>query len=562
MISRRGFLKGGAIGMAAIGAAGLSGCTSAAPLPQTGTKPKNDWLGTPEIVSESGISKVVDCDVVVVGAGVAGSSAALSAVEEGAHTVLIEKSTVGSTPATWIGAVNTSLYANEGIVYDEEAKADIVNDLMWHANYRADQRLIKLWIEKSGEAVDWYCERCVSDGTMSVVLETDLKETNGKHLSPAIAHVPIMGEPKEFGPNEAGLRNSTKVLVNLAVSQGLELYENTTGKYLLTSEDGFVTGIVATDADGNHIQFNASKGVILCTGGYMANGQMREALNPIQHKTTTVQEEMMLNCTGDGIKMGLWANGYMNDLHWWMENERGLPSGRLWKPGTQPWLRTDCWGNRFCNEDAPYDYNAYSASLNPGHHYWVIWDENYWEDIERFGTTICSRLNAVRGAANTGVASRSKEEFYERWIKPYIESGEIVTGSSLDELVEQMKTLDDRINGETLKATVERYNELSEIGMDEDFGKLAFRLSTVKDAPFYATWLCGYSICNLDGLRINENIECITEDGVAIPGLYAAGNDTGGYYGISYPWYYGGLNCGFGVTFGYLAGKNAASRKI
>ena len=72
--------------------------------------------------------------------------------------------------------------------------------------------------------------------------------------------------------------------------------------------------------------------------------------------------------------------------------------------------------------------------------------------------------------------------------------------------------------------------------------------------------MTGSAICNLDGLRINENVEVIDAAGKPIPGLYAAGNDQGGFYGMSYPWYYAGLNCGRTVTFARLAAKHAAHR--
>lgn len=564
-MSRRLFLKGALIGGVGVAATGMVGCTPQQPgnsaaegaVESSSDAVSEGWLGAPLDASTLEIKETVDADVVIAGAGVAGITAALTAVEEGAKTVLIEKGEDVSTRAHWLGAINSKLYEEAGIHYGEQDRADIVNDLMWHASYRADQRLIQLWFDKSGEAMDWYTERCESDGTMKVLIETDTKDTGGRHMSICQAHVPALTPTSEMGPNETGLKYSNTILLNMAINQGLEFRNLQTAVQLVQSEDGTVTGIIATDADGNYIQYNASKGVILCTGGYVGNEQMCKALNPAQFVTSNRSSAN----TGEGIKMGLWAGGLMSDLHWWMDNDRGMVvSGKIWRAGSQPWLRTDCYGNRFCNEDVPYDYGTYAGSLLPGHRWWCLFDDSYWNDLESFGTTICSRMFPKPGAINSEQVCHSKEEFREVYIDPFIESGDMVQADSIEELVEKMKSIDDRAELDTFKATIDRYNELCAKGVDEDFGKLPFRMGEVSTPPFYAVCVTGVSICNLDGLRVNENIEVIDENGKAIPGLYAAGNDQGGFFGMSYPWYYGGTCAGKAMTFARIAAKNAASK--
>ena len=112
---------------------------------------------------------------------------------------------------------------------------------------------------------------------------------------------------------------------------------------------------------------------------------------------------------------------------------------------------------------------------------------------------------------------------------------------------------------EALKATVERYNELCAKGVDEDFGKMGSRLVGIAEPPFYAMHMIAgaHGLAALDGLRVNTNLEVLDPDGAAIKGLYAVGNDQGGFYGMSYPWYYGGLHAGKNVTFARLAVKHA-----
>ena len=436
-------------------------------------------------------------------------------------------------------------------------RATIVNDLMWHALYRADQRLIQLWFDKSGEMMDWYTDHLNQDGSVTVMIETAQKETGGLHMSPPTAHVPVLGQWTVMGPNETGINYAGEVLLGQAIEQGLDYREGYAGKELIQDEAGRVIGLYAKNAEGGVVRVNASKGVILCTGGYVGNIEMARQLNPIQFETSSLSG---MGNPGDGIKMGVWAGAGFSDLHWWMDNDRGIPMGGIWRPGSQPWLRTDVYGNRFCNEDVPYDFGVYAGSLNPDHLWWDIYDDNFWYDLEQFGTTICSRMFPVEGAINSEQVMHSKEEFYDHYMAPNIEKGAMVVADSIEELAEVMAGLDPRINVEILKATIDRYNELCEKGVDEDFGKLAFRMQPVNQPPYYAILQRGVSICNLDGLRVNTDCQCIDDQGLPIAGLYAAGNDAGGFFGMSYPWYYGGICCGKAITFARIAAKHAAAQ--
>lgn len=555
-VSRRAFLKG-AMGAGAVVCAEtvLAGCSRENSLetPVAATGPSPSWRDAPDPIDESLISSTIDVDLVVVGAGVGGITAALTGIEEGASVLLLEKEEGLAAGSHWIGAVNTKYYLDKGVSYD---RAAIVNDLMWHASYRADQRLIQLWYDNSTEAVEWYLDRCTSDGSMSVMIELDQKDTGGAHMSPSIAHVPILGTPTEMGPNESGLHYSNRILLDLAIANGLDYRDHTQALQLVQDETGRVTGLIAENSEG-YLLCNAAKGVILCTGGYIANEEMREDLNPAQNASSMAAAPVAPGCTGDGIKMATWVGAALSDVHWWMDSDRGILAGGNWRPGSQPWLKLDCFGNRFCNEDAPYDYGAYAGSLCPGHVWWNVFDDNYWEALESYGTTICSRMYPKSGAVNSELVMHSKDEFYAEYIAPNIERGIMIEAPSLDDLAKAMKEQDDRLDPNIFEQSLQRYNELCRKGVDEDFGKLPRRMKAVETGPFYAIQLTGSSICTLDGIRINESINAIDKSGYPIEGLYLAGNDQGGFYGMSYPWYYGGLNCGRTVTFARLAAKNA-----
>ena len=129
-------------------------------------------------------------------------------------------------------------------------------------------------------------------------------------------------------------------------------------------------------------------------------------------------------------------------------------------------------------------------------------------------------------------------------------------GWSQEELAEKLG-----LPKETLTATVERYNELYDKGVDEDFGKEAHRMSALRTAPFYGAKNCGYILCTMDGIQIDLNMNAVDTEGNAIPGLYVVGNDSGAYFSATYPNLSTGAACGRTVTFGRRAGRIAAEQE-
>ena len=112
---------------------------------------------------------------------------------------------------------------------------------------------------------------------------------------------------------------------------------------------------------------------------------------------------------------------------------------------------------------------------------------------------------------------------------------------------------------ETFAATVARYNELAEKGVDEDFGKEGYRLSKLVQAPFYGVRQAGgYMLCTMDGIRIDETMHAVTEAGEPIEGLYVCGDMSGNFFHGSYPNLLAGCAAGRSATFARLAGKIAA----
>lgn len=241
-----------------------------------------------------------------------------------------------------------------------------------------------------------------------------------------------------------------------------------------------------------------------------------------------------------------------------MSSDRSTEGGG-WTPGSQPWLRVNKFGERFCNEDAPYDFGANAGAMNPGNDWWNIFDSKYWDAMTKYHTTICSRMVPAPGAVCTTLVPTDADSFFEMYIAPQLESGNMVQADTLDELATKMQEKSPDITVESLAKTLERYNELCDKGVDDDFGKIGFRMVGVTEPPYYAMHMITgeTGLAALDGLRVNTNLEVVDAQGNAIRGLYAVGNDQGGFYGMSYPWYYGGLHAGKNLTFARLAVKHA-----
>ena len=138
-----------------------------------------------------------------------------------------------------------------------------------------------------------------------------------------------------------------------------------------------------------------------------------------------------------------------------------------------------------------------------------------------------------------------------------IENGNVLTAQTIEELAQKME-----VPVETFKATVARYNELARNGKDLDFGKHPDRLTTIEKPLFYACKMEARYMVILGGLKVNTKLQVLDTERNAIPGLYAAGNVSGSFFGNQYPTTVPGLTHSRAWTFGRLAGLNAAAEKV
>ena len=503
-ISRRSFLAGTAL--ASTGAVlGLAGC---APKENKGAEEANaetgstssDWLGSEPTVQESDIVETIDTEFLIVGAGTGGLFAACAAGEEGIETFVLEKYN-GGVVRDDVGGVNSRLQQESGYTMDLQ---EYLLDMNHYAAGQCNLNLHKTWYEKSGETIDWY-ETVLDQYGVKLWHEAaeEKHETNYKHW--ATGHSPAWPED--------GSLNGFTVLSDYAEKTGHVTFRYNTPMVKLVVEGDKVVGAIGKGENG-YIQVNASKGVLVSTGGYGINVDMQKALQP--HTTSLYGfNSAQPGCEGDGIKACLWAGAKMDDTHSSMLFDRGgLPAdslggadcgvGALFWMGSQPWLKVNLNGERFCNESGTYDFVLHSDAQQPGSIHVTLWDADFATYAEQFDMHGCSRLFPFDNGAAPNIPIQAVMGMNEELAaKGYIQKAD-----TLEELAGKLG-----LPADALIATVERNNENYDNQVDPDFGKEPFRLSPVRNPPFYGIRNTGMLLCTMDGININTQGQALRADG-------------------------------------------------
>ncbi len=525
-------------------------------------KNASDWLGDAPEISEDEITETLDTEVLVVGCGTGGWITAMTAAEEGAKVLVVEKGENPTGIREDIGAIDSKIQL-AGYEQFPEMKIDrmeALQEIVRYASGYVDSDLVKVWIENSAEMVDWLTELMEKTGNWRMEWEGGIgnQDDPGRDKAYATGHSPQRTE--NAGPDVT--TNST--FQAHCDELGVEWKLSTALVRLIQDDSGKVTGIIAQDQNDEHyVRINASKGVILATGGYASNTEMMLALQPM---TMKMKVNIPIGSKGDGsgIKAMLWAGAEMDPCHASMMFNRAscLPTetagyettGKWFWFGEQPFLKVNLKGERFCNESGPYEFMLHSMYMQPYHTYCDIFDANNKEYCEKFDEVGCCRLFKFDNGA---ISNRDYDSCWASMVEgdeSMLAQGYLLQADTLEELAEKLD-----IPAEAFVKTVERYNELCEKGVDEDYGKESHRMTPVDTAPFYGVRTCAWHLTTLDGCRINTDMQVLREDGTPIEGLYATGDCTGGFFANNYPNLFTGLACGRTMTFGRRAAKIVAS---
>jgi fumarate reductase flavoprotein subunit len=468
----------------------------------------------PAPVPARSIKETVATEVVVVGGGISGISAALSAAEAGAGVILIEKMPTYQNRGADNGFVGSRLQKKLGIEINTD---ELILQLMKYAANKPDQRLLRLWAAWSGKCADWL-----------------LDMTDAAGLEVSISHHPLPDSydaaseyyPAYLSAHQFDQRKMVGCLLDNAVRKGVDVRFNIRAEQLLREGNGRVTGVVAKNKDGDYIQFNAKKAVVLCTGDYSYNDDMMAKYCP----PAAYLASKLRTSTGDGHLMAMWAGAVMEPAP-----HAPMTHGFAGPLGNAPFLQVNTVGERFQNEDVPSQSYTNAVERQPGQVAWQVFDAGYPEELPAMGI-------------GHGKINRADDEMQQAVKSVALQA------DTIEELGEKMG-----VPVETFKATVARYNELARQGKDLDFGKRPDRLTTVEKPPYYAG-KGGYEmLVVMGGINVNTRLQPLDADWKVIPGLYAGGNVIGNRFAVDYPLICPGISHGMALTFGRIAGTNAAT---
>ena len=557
-ITRRNFLTG-ATAAGALAAFGLAGCAptakgdreekpaasvdGVAPSVFEGLVPA--WLGLAPEIAESDITETRTCDLLIVGAGNGGMAAAAYAANSGVDFIIAEQNMAVGATRHWYGAVNTVECKEAGLEVDT---GRLINEIARAANYKCDQRVIRTWMDESADMHEFVKGILADEG-----LKVDFDSDTGLGIGGTDYYVPPIQHTYVTQDGGRGEKSRNEIFEEYIQKKGHEVSYGLKLAKLAQDDGGRVTGAVFETSDG-FVKIDAAKGVLLATGGYADNPEMLMALSPVTVRSVTAMG-WQPTCNGMGIKAALWAGAVKDTEAATMIFNRGIvppgtkagyteeslaankptfPANGQFNPGSQPFLKVNLKGERFFNENADYDASCYSANQQPGGVWISVWDSNFKEDVLRFHSLGCAALTRMmvdQYVAEGGILDQE------------VEKGTLQKADTLEELAEKLQ-----IPKDTFLATVERYNELFDKQVDEDFGKNAYHLSSLRNPPYYGATLGGTLLTTIDGIRIDKDMRALDADAEPIEGLYAVGDCSGSVFNGNYPNLMHGFACGRTMT--------------
>ncbi len=561
-VTRRNFFQvaaGAAVAATALGT--LSGCNAPEIVEEavahTDEVTTPAWLGAAPVIAEADITETIDVEVCVVGCRTGGLPAVIAAAEAGADVLGVEMLSDIAKPREDLGAINSKLQlaSFDEFPQFEIDKMEAMEDIVRYANGFVKYDLIKKWADESGAMIDWITEIIERNGDMVMNFEGSIgTESEARDKAYATGHSPELltdDENAHFGT----------VLRDYAEEQGANFRYSTMLVKCEQDEDGRVTGVICQDqTDDHYVRINASKGVIIATGGYSTNNEMMEARQAYNQRLRINVQGRGAASTGDGIKAAMWCGAAIDPLGASVTFNRAccLPTetagssepGKWFWFGEQPFLKVNLNGERFCNESGPYDYCLHSAFMQPDHTYVDIWDSDWVAKVAQLNEVGCCRLYPF----DNGAPSNMGTDLVAMFLEQLIEAGYVQQADTIEELAEKLN-----IPVETTVASWERYNKWCAQGKDEDYNKEQYRLVAIDQAPFFGVRTGAWFLATLDGISINTNMQALDESGNVIEGLYMVGNDSGGFFSVSYPNLFTGLAAGRTMTFGRHAGTYVAS---
>ncbi|WP_455159840.1 flavocytochrome c [Treponema lecithinolyticum] len=510
-----------------------------------------DTLKMSKMQAKAGKTVQKNADVIVVGGGGAGLSAAIAACQNNAKVILIEKTALlgGNTIRAGgpYNAVDPERQANvqpasEAAMKSLERllKVSPKNDL--HKKYQDQLQkeldaykaqkpnhlfdCLALHILQTYDGGDYagkieFIEKMCSESLNAA----EWLESNGLVWRDTIVTVPGGLWPRAHVPQNAAGSDYINTNKKLAEKMGVEIILNCKGESLI-KKDGRITGVKAVQSNGTQVILNAKKAVVLASGGFAASKEMRKKYNSLLNENLGTTNNPAN--TGDGITMAEKVNANLIG----MEYIQCLPLGNPETGGLNGWIggigveyyyQVNKSGKRFMAEDGRRDVMTKALLEQPGSFSYVI--------------------------ADSHVTFKDGKNLWGDDVEKLVADKKIFRADTIEDLAKQIG-----IDPAVLKQTNDAFNKAVEAGKDNEFGRSLFGQKMDK-APFYASPRMPTVHHTMGGIEINLDTQVLDKNGNVIPGLYAAGEVTGGIHGKNR---LGGNALVDIHVFGRIAGTNAA----
>lgn len=462
--------------------------------------------------------KTLETDVVVVGAGMSGLTAACSAVEEGASCIVLERLGVMGGSSQYSGSAMMAA----GSYYNEDAADQLEEMREWiYQRYEGYTRrdLLEYVCDNSAAAVNWISDMGI-EFTLGVGGNSNLLN-NGE------------GRMWSHRNKVSGCRGTLEAIWNKAEGLGAEMYLETPATEMLMNENGEVIGVKAESKDTVYTIY-AKGGVVLACGGYEGNDELfaKYAAYSEREMRGTNGKSSAAGDQGDAFKFAeqvgadIAVTGY--GLAGYPETQIAANMTTMMKTGSNGHIDLTDRMTRYHDEVyGGYEKFKFDMIQADSYYFYTLFD-------------------------STSLTEKMLEN-----LEKGVENGYIYKADTLEELSRMM--LADGLDGNRMLVTVKDYNDFCENGTDLAFQRDAATMEPIEDGPFYLALDREVITGCWGGVKINTNAEVLDMDGNAIPGLYASGECAGGEY-FYRDYVCGGTCLSFCAVMGRTGGQLAAQR--
>lgn len=485
------------------------------------------WETPPAPVPDSKIAETYTADVVVIGGGISGLSAAARCTSKGLSCIVIDKNSKLVAFAGQVAAINTKVMAENGIVID---KKQFAADWLKISGSRVQEDLLWIFINRSAEGFEWMLD--LAEGCLDVSVYVGYKgpmfnEYSGTH------HIFKKKDCDKY-TNFGGGTLVCEIFEKEFLKNGGLLFRSTTAEQLEKDDTGRVVSCVAKGPDGQYRRYKGSKAVVLATGDCCEDKEMLEAFCPIGLRPPKVFPRH--GNTGDGQKMAYWAGAVLDNPEW-----ATTMHALSYCTFQGFFLHVNQLGKRFMNEDTWLQAKSIRCLMQPGGDYaFSIMDSKYLDEMgERWDT-----IGGQGMAPLSVIGDKFKPEALQKEIERNIERNNAYKADTLEELAALMD-----VPADNFIKTVQRYNEIVAKGDDTDFGKRSDLLTSLTKPPYYALKWGPTLLEVLGGAVTDARLNVLGTDSKPIPGLYATGVAAGGMYAVDYPLLLNGNSYGRALAY-------------